>query len=47
MKQLLILGLALLLITCKEEPKDYATISGKIENFNETQSIRIFQGRIL
>ena len=46
MKQLLILGLALLLlITCKEEPKDYATISGKIENFNETQSIKIFQGR--
>ncbi|MCA0152897.1 TlpA family protein disulfide reductase [Winogradskyella vincentii] len=45
MKQLLILGLALSLIACKEEPKDYATISGKIENFDETQSIRIFQGR--
>jgi thiol-disulfide isomerase/thioredoxin len=46
MKRLLALCIALSLFACKkEEPKDYATISGKIENPHESKTIKIFQGR--
>jgi len=45
MKQLLILCLAISILACKEEPKDYATISGKIENPDESKTLKIFQGR--
>lgn len=45
MKRIIILSLACLLFTCKEEPKAYATVSGKIENYDEGKIIRIFQGR--
>lgn len=46
MKKLLALCLALSLFACKkEEPKDYATISGKIENPHESKTLKIFQGR--
>ncbi|MCF7560677.1 TlpA family protein disulfide reductase [Sabulilitoribacter multivorans] len=34
MKKLLILSLAIAIIACKEEPKDYASLSGKITNKN-------------
>lgn len=46
MKRLLALCIALSLFACKkEEPKDYATISGKIENAHESNILRVFQGR--
>lgn len=46
MKRLLALYIAMSLLACKkEEPKDYATISGKIENPHESKTLRIFQGR--
>ncbi len=46
MKRLLPLCIALSLFACKkEEPKDYATLSGKIENAHESKTLKIFQGR--
>ncbi|MFK7833488.1 MAG: TlpA family protein disulfide reductase [Winogradskyella sp.] len=46
MKRLLVLCLATLIFNCKEEPpKDYATLSGKIENPDESKTLRIFKGR--
>ena len=46
MKRLLALCIALSLFACKkEEPKDYATISGKIENAHESKILRIFKDR--
>lgn len=47
MKRLLIFFTAISLFTCKEEdPKDYATISGKIENANNNDTLRVFQGNV-
>ncbi|WP_406683695.1 TlpA family protein disulfide reductase [Seonamhaeicola sp. MEBiC1930] len=34
MKKILLIALAIVLISCKEEPKDYATLSGKITDKN-------------
>lgn len=46
MNRLLVLYIALSLFACtKEEPKDYATISGKIENPHESKTLKVFQGR--
>jgi thiol-disulfide isomerase/thioredoxin len=46
MKRLLALCIALSLFACKkEDPKDYATVSGKIENPHESKTLKIFQGR--
>ncbi len=46
MKRLLTLCIAISLLACKkEEPKNYATISGKIENPDESKTLKIFQGR--
>ncbi len=46
MKSLLAFCIALSLFACKkEEPKDYATLSGKIENSNESKTLKVFQGR--
>ena len=46
MKRLLTLCIALSLFACeKEEPKDYATVSGKIENSHSSKILKIFQGR--
>ncbi|MCA0133221.1 TlpA family protein disulfide reductase [Winogradskyella alexanderae] len=45
MKRLIVLSLVLMIIACKEKRKDYATISGKIENFDQSKTITIFQGR--
>src|SRR5210317_382495 len=43
MKNILtILLVTLVLASCKTEPKDYATISGKIENVNEQKKLTIF-----
>lgn len=47
MKRLLALCIIITLIACKkEEPKDYATVSGKIENPDKSKTIRIFKGRL-
>jgi len=46
MKRLLALCIALSLFACKkEEPKDYATVSGKIENSHDSKTLKILQGR--
>lgn len=45
MKKILLLCLATTIIACKGEPKDYATLSGKIDNPDESKTLRIFQGR--
>ena len=46
MKRLIALCIVLVLIACKkEEPKDYATVSGKIENPHESKTLKIFKGR--
>lgn len=46
MKKVLAICIAISVFACKEEePKDYATLSGKIENAHESNSIKIFQGR--
>jgi len=44
MKKLLVCLAALSIIACKQEPKDYATFSGKIENQN-SDSLFVYQGR--
>ena len=44
MKRLLALSIILYLVSCKEEPKEYATISGKIENPHESKTIKIVNG---
>ena len=46
MKRLLPLCIALSLFACKkEEPRDYATLTGKIENSHDSKTLKIFQGR--
>ncbi|MDN3493190.1 TlpA family protein disulfide reductase [Winogradskyella bathintestinalis] len=45
MRKILVLCLGFTIIACKSEPKDYATLSGKIENPDESKIIRVFQGR--
>lgn len=46
MKRLLALCIALSLFACKkEDPKDYATLSGKIENPHASKTLKIFQGK--
>lgn len=46
MKKVLAICIALSVFACKEEePKDYATLSGTIENPHESNSLKIFQGR--
>lgn len=46
MKRLLAFCIAITLFACKKEaPKDYATISGKIENPHESKTLKIFKGR--
>lgn len=46
MKRLLALCLVTTLFACKGEPKDYATLSGKIENPHESKILKIFRGKI-
>ncbi|WP_400079136.1 TlpA family protein disulfide reductase [Winogradskyella sp. R77965] len=46
MKKLIALCLAISFFGCKkEEPKDYATLSGKIENPHASKTLKVFQGR--
>lgn len=45
MKKLTALLVVLTIFACKLEPKEYATISGKIENMDDSKTITIFQGR--
>ncbi|NNE31828.1 MAG: TlpA family protein disulfide reductase [Winogradskyella sp.] len=45
MKRLLALCIVISLVACKEEPKDYATLSGKIENAHESKTLKIFKGK--
>jgi len=45
MKRLLVLCIVLTLAACKEEPKDYVTLSGKIENADESKTIKVFKGK--
>lgn len=45
MKKLLLLCLAVTIVACKGEPKDYVTLSGKISNPDESKTLKIFQGR--
>ena len=46
MKKVLALCIAMSLFACKkEEPKDYATLSGKIENPHPSKTLKIYQGR--
>ncbi|WP_299113704.1 TlpA disulfide reductase family protein [uncultured Winogradskyella sp.] len=46
MKRLLTLSIIIILAACKnDEPKDYATISGKIENAHESKTLKIFKGQ--
>ncbi|WP_299100426.1 TlpA disulfide reductase family protein [uncultured Winogradskyella sp.] len=45
MKRLLLLVTAVTLVACKGEPKDYVTLSGKIENPDESKTLKIFKGK--
>lgn len=45
MKKLLILCIAITIVACKGEPKDYVTLSGKIANPDESKTLRVFHGR--
>jgi len=45
MKRLIALVCVLAIFSCKEEPKDYATLSGKITNPNDSKIITVLQGR--
>lgn len=45
MKKLITLICVFAIFACKQEPKDYATISGKITNPDDSKTITIFQGR--
>jgi thiol-disulfide isomerase/thioredoxin len=47
MKRLLAFSIALVLVACKEEtPKDYVTISGKIENPHASKILKVFQENV-
>ena len=45
MKKLIAMVGVLAIIACKEEPKDYATLSGKITNSDENKTVTVLQGR--
>ncbi len=45
MKRLIALLSVLAVIACKEEPKDYATLSGKIDNSDESKILTVLKGR--
>jgi thiol-disulfide isomerase/thioredoxin len=44
MKKILIALVVLTILGCKQEPKDYVSLSGKISNPHESKSIRVFNG---
>ena len=45
MKKLLICLSAIAIIACKQEPKDYVTLSGKIDNAKDIKTVKIFKGK--
>ena len=45
MKRLIVLLIAITLVACKEDPKNYVTVSGKITNPHDTKSIKIYKGK--
>lgn len=45
MKRLLFLCIGLVFVSCKNEPKDYVSLSGKIDNSTEDKIVTIFQGK--
>lgn len=46
MKQfIIILAICLLVANCKNEPKDYVTLSGKIENSQKDKTLVVFKGK--
>ena len=46
MKKIVALLIATTLFACKGEPKNYATLSGKIENPHDSKVIKVFKGRL-
>ncbi len=45
MKRVIAICLTIICFACKHEPKDYATLSGKIENPHESKTLKVFKGR--
>lgn len=45
MKRILVLLCALSVLACKEEPKDYVTLSGKISNPHESKTLKIYKDK--
>ena len=45
MKKLLLLFCIVTIVACKEEPKDYVTVSGKITNPHEDKTLTIYSGK--
>ena len=45
MKKLLLLVCAISIIACKEEAKDYVTLSGKISNQHESKTLKVFKDK--
>lgn len=45
MKKIFVLISILTIIACKEDPREYATLSGKITNANDTKTLTVLQGR--
>ncbi|WP_425075161.1 TlpA family protein disulfide reductase [Psychroserpens sp. S379A] len=45
MKRLLVALCALSIFACKETPKDYVTLNGKILNPHESKTLKVFQGK--
>jgi len=45
MKRLFVILCALSIVACKEEPKDYATLSGKISNAHESKTLKVYKDK--
>lgn len=45
MKRILLLLCAISILACKEEPKDYVTLSGKILNSHESKTLKVFKDK--
>ena len=45
MKRILVILCALSIFACKEEPKDYVTLSGKILNSHESKTLKIYKDK--
>ncbi|MUU77280.1 TlpA family protein disulfide reductase [Winogradskyella endarachnes] len=45
MKKIVLLCSIITIVACKGEPKDYVTLSGKINNPDESKTLKIYRGR--